>query len=156
MSFGTATSPAIEPAAGAAAGVRSEKLAGAAGAGGGVGAGGALTLHLGDDTCDGPGLDGAGGRDAAARGGGGIGAVVRGAGNSGAVKARVPASSSSAAWNEKLAVPAGEGGVRGSSSSNTSSNSGSSCDDRSEERRVGKEWRSLCDWSSDVCSSDLT
>src|SRR4030095_430035 len=28
-------------------------------------------------------------------------------------------------------------------------------DDRSEERRVGKEWRSLCDWSSDVCSSDL-
>src|SRR5947207_511343 len=27
---------------------------------------------------------------------------------------------------------------------------------RSEERRVGKEGRSLCDWSSDVCSSDLT
>src|SRR5260221_584714 len=27
--------------------------------------------------------------------------------------------------------------------------------DRSEERRVGKEGRSLCDWSSDVCSSDL-
>src|SRR5260221_80772 len=27
---------------------------------------------------------------------------------------------------------------------------------RSEERRVGEEWRSLCDWSSDVCSSDLT
>src|SRR5882672_9923401 len=27
---------------------------------------------------------------------------------------------------------------------------------RSEERRVGKECRSLCDWSSDVCSSDLT
>src|SRR5438034_528814 len=27
--------------------------------------------------------------------------------------------------------------------------------ERSEERRVGKEWRSLCDWSSDVCSSDL-
>src|SRR5438034_1170878 len=27
--------------------------------------------------------------------------------------------------------------------------------DRSEERRVGKKWRSLCDWSSDVCSSDL-
>src|SRR5437588_480151 len=26
---------------------------------------------------------------------------------------------------------------------------------RSEERRVGKEVRSLCDWSSDVCSSDL-
>src|SRR5476649_909693 len=26
---------------------------------------------------------------------------------------------------------------------------------RSEERRVGKEWRSRCDWSSDVCSSDL-
>src|SRR5476649_139986 len=26
---------------------------------------------------------------------------------------------------------------------------------RSEERRGGKEWRSLCDWSSDVCSSDL-
>src|SRR5947207_10797 len=26
---------------------------------------------------------------------------------------------------------------------------------RSEERRVGKGWRSLCDWSSDVCSSDL-
>src|SRR5579875_2586109 len=26
---------------------------------------------------------------------------------------------------------------------------------RSEERRVGKECRSLCDWSSDVCSSDL-
>src|SRR5438034_696185 len=26
---------------------------------------------------------------------------------------------------------------------------------RSEERRVGKEGRSLCDWSSDVCSSDL-
>src|SRR5437588_152700 len=26
---------------------------------------------------------------------------------------------------------------------------------RSEERRVGKEDRSLCDWSSDVCSSDL-
>src|SRR5438034_534192 len=26
---------------------------------------------------------------------------------------------------------------------------------RSEERRVGKEARSLCDWSSDVCSSDL-
>src|SRR5215204_2639839 len=25
----------------------------------------------------------------------------------------------------------------------------------SEERRVGKECRSLCDWSSDVCSSDL-
>src|SRR5476649_2775205 len=28
-------------------------------------------------------------------------------------------------------------------------------DDRSEERRVGKECRSRCDWSSDVCSSDL-
>src|SRR5947207_2028075 len=28
-------------------------------------------------------------------------------------------------------------------------------DRRSEERRVGKEGRSLCDWSSDVCSSDL-
>src|SRR5882672_6041376 len=27
--------------------------------------------------------------------------------------------------------------------------------DRSEERRVGKECRSRCDWSSDVCSSDL-
>src|SRR5882672_11014615 len=27
--------------------------------------------------------------------------------------------------------------------------------ERSEERRVGKECRSLCDWSSDVCSSDL-
>src|SRR5260221_522831 len=26
---------------------------------------------------------------------------------------------------------------------------------RSEERRAGKEGRSLCDWSSDVCSSDL-
>src|SRR5579875_2175805 len=26
--------------------------------------------------------------------------------------------------------------------------------ERSEERRVGKECRSLCDWSSDVCSSD--
>src|SRR5215211_7678298 len=26
---------------------------------------------------------------------------------------------------------------------------------KSEERRVGKECRSLCDWSSDVCSSDL-
>src|SRR5260221_336269 len=26
---------------------------------------------------------------------------------------------------------------------------------RSEERRVGEECRSLCDWSSDVCSSDL-
>src|SRR5437868_1319032 len=26
---------------------------------------------------------------------------------------------------------------------------------RSEERRVGKEWRSKRDWSSDVCSSDL-
>src|SRR6202049_3129069 len=26
---------------------------------------------------------------------------------------------------------------------------------RSEERRVGKERRSRCDWSSDVCSSDL-
>src|SRR5438034_849163 len=26
---------------------------------------------------------------------------------------------------------------------------------RSEERRVRKECRSLCDWSSDVCSSDL-
>src|SRR5215203_439400 len=26
---------------------------------------------------------------------------------------------------------------------------------RSEERREGKECRSLCDWSSDVCSSDL-
>src|SRR5438874_283523 len=26
---------------------------------------------------------------------------------------------------------------------------------RSEERRVGKEYRSLRDWSSDVCSSDL-
>src|SRR4030095_7555490 len=26
---------------------------------------------------------------------------------------------------------------------------------RSGERRVGKESRSLCDWSSDVCSSDL-
>src|SRR5476649_1405956 len=37
---------------------------------------------------------------------------------------------------------------------------GMACDvsneaDRSEERRVGKECRSLCDWSSDVCSSDL-
>src|SRR5579875_2842052 len=31
----------------------------------------------------------------------------------------------------------------------------SSCSTRSEERRVGKECRSLCDWSSDVCSSDL-
>src|SRR5947207_3235748 len=29
------------------------------------------------------------------------------------------------------------------------------CKARSEERRVGKEGRSLCDWSSDVCSSDL-
>src|SRR5438034_1172799 len=28
--------------------------------------------------------------------------------------------------------------------------------ERSEERRVGKDGRSLCDWSSDVCSSDLT
>src|SRR6202022_2514027 len=28
-------------------------------------------------------------------------------------------------------------------------------DERSEERRVGKECRSRCDWSSDVCSSDL-
>src|SRR5688572_4546776 len=27
--------------------------------------------------------------------------------------------------------------------------------DRSEERRVGKECRFDCDWSSDVCSSDL-
>src|SRR5947207_1455804 len=27
---------------------------------------------------------------------------------------------------------------------------------RSDERRVGKECRSLCDWSSDVCSSDLS
>src|SRR4029453_7544916 len=27
--------------------------------------------------------------------------------------------------------------------------------ERSEERRVGKECRSRCDWSSDVCSSDL-
>src|ERR1035437_5640251 len=27
---------------------------------------------------------------------------------------------------------------------------------RSEERRVGKEWRSWRDWSSDVCSSDLS
>src|SRR5947207_2987400 len=27
---------------------------------------------------------------------------------------------------------------------------------RSEERRVGKGCRSLCDWSSDVCSSDLS
>ena len=110
MSFGTATSPAIELAAGAAAGVRSEnELAGAEGAGGGVDGG--LTLHLGEDTCPGPGLDGAaaGGAGAAARGGGGIGAVVRGDGSSGALKARVPASSSSAAWNEKLAVPAGEG-----------------------------------------------
>src|ERR1044072_1592384 len=26
---------------------------------------------------------------------------------------------------------------------------------RSEERRVGKECRSLCDWSPDICSSDL-
>src|SRR5438046_294217 len=26
---------------------------------------------------------------------------------------------------------------------------------RSEERRVGKEWRLVSDWSSDVCSSDL-
>src|SRR5882672_10603845 len=30
-----------------------------------------------------------------------------------------------------------------------------SVETRSEERRVGKECRSLCDWSSDVCSSDL-
>src|SRR5476649_397217 len=29
------------------------------------------------------------------------------------------------------------------------------CSKRSEERRVGKECRSRCDWSSDVCSSDL-
>src|SRR5882672_1456991 len=28
--------------------------------------------------------------------------------------------------------------------------------ERSEERRVGKECRSRCDWSSDVCSSDLS
>src|ERR1044072_5423503 len=28
-------------------------------------------------------------------------------------------------------------------------------DKRSEERRVGKECRYRCDWSSDVCSSDL-
>src|SRR5882672_1350065 len=27
---------------------------------------------------------------------------------------------------------------------------------KSEERRVGKECRSRCDWSSDVCSSDLS
>src|SRR4030095_6793922 len=27
---------------------------------------------------------------------------------------------------------------------------------RSEERRVGEECRSLCDWSPDVCSSDLS
>src|SRR5476649_1349688 len=32
---------------------------------------------------------------------------------------------------------------------------GSTAPARSEERRVGKECRSLCDWSSDVCSSDL-
>src|SRR5882672_114668 len=32
---------------------------------------------------------------------------------------------------------------------------GHDCSNRSEERRVGKECRSLCDWSSDVCSSDL-
>src|SRR3989442_9221351 len=117
MSFGTTTSPAIELAAGAAAGVRSAKeLAGAAGADGGVGGG--LTLHLGEDTCDGTGLDGAagGGAGAAARGGGGTGAVVRGDETSGALKARVPASASSAAWNEKLAVPPGAGGGRGISS----------------------------------------
>src|SRR5215211_651792 len=30
------------------------------------------------------------------------------------------------------------------------------CRERSEERRVGKECRSRCDWSSDVCSSDLS
>src|SRR5215204_5813398 len=33
--------------------------------------------------------------------------------------------------------------------------SGPNSSTRSEERRVGKECRSLCDWSSDVCSSDL-
>src|SRR5882672_3579530 len=37
-----------------------------------------------------------------------------------------------------------------------SENPGSFAGKRSEERRVGKECRSLCDWSSDVCSSDLT
>src|ERR1044072_5627072 len=31
----------------------------------------------------------------------------------------------------------------------------SSTEIRSEERRVGKECRSRCEWSSDVCSSDL-
>src|SRR5260221_521598 len=45
----------------------------------------------------------------------------------------------------------GAAGQRGVSPEVTTPDSG----ERSEERRVGKECRSLCDWSSDVCSSDL-
>src|SRR5215204_3679638 len=41
------------------------------------------------------------------------------------------------------------------SSSRVLINVGGAAGSRSEERRVGKECRSLCDWSSDVCSSDL-
>src|SRR5215204_3612333 len=40
-----------------------------------------------------------------------------------------------------------------SSNACTSAPSDRACS--SEERRVGKECRSRCDWSSDVCSSDL-
>src|SRR5882672_2647329 len=44
---------------------------------------------------------------------------------------------------------------RSASPSQAMPTSARSATTRSEERRVGKECRSLCDWSSDVCSSDL-
>src|SRR6202012_4687566 len=46
--------------------------------------------------------------------------------------------------NDALGDQAPEGGIDGKTGAA-----------RSEERRVGKECRSRCDWSSDVCSSDL-
>src|SRR4030095_9267408 len=45
--------------------------------------------------------------------------------------------------------------VAGSQGLSMKANSRQCVSCRSEERRVGEEWRSRCDWSSDVCSSDL-
>src|SRR5438132_1022127 len=47
------------------------------------------------------------------------------------------------------------GGAAAMTGAEANSSPPTSAEIRSEERRVGKEWRSLCDWSSDVCSSDL-
>src|SRR5476649_1482759 len=57
-----------------------------------------------------------------------------------------------AMWPASFGWPITLGTGRGPQPSSATANSGAV---RSEERRVGKECRSRCDWSSDVCSSDL-